>query len=77
MMFLLNVIFTLFFVDEVEKSDKDTRGSSGTILTHSENGLDLVFVLDSSSSVKLNNFKLGLYFAKELVRFIGRNGTRY
>lgn len=34
-------------------------------------GLDLVFVLDASSSVKRDGFQRGLEFAKELVRTIG------
>lgn len=53
----------------------DTRGRA--IFTQSEDGLDLVFVLDSSSSVKRENFKLALAFVKKLVTFISRNGTRY
>lgn len=62
------------------RSDKtnvsvDTRGRA--IFTQSQQGLDLVFVLDASSSVKKENFELGLAFVKELVRFISRNGTRY
>lgn len=62
------------------RSDKtnvsvDTRGRA--IFTQSQHGLDLVFVLDASSSVKKENFELGLAFVKKLVRFISRNGTRY
>lgn len=61
------------------RSDKtnisvDTRGRA--IFTQSEDGLDLVFVLDSSSSVKRENFKLGLAFVKRLFTFISRNNTR-
>ena len=53
----------------------DTRGRA--IFTDSQYGLDLVFVLDASSSVKRENFDLGLAFVKKLVTFISRNGTRY
>ena len=53
----------------------DTRGRA--IFTQTEHGLDLVFVLDASSSVTKENFKLGLAFIKKLVTFISRNGTRY
>ena len=35
-----------------------------------EGGLDLVFVIDASSSVKRDGFKLGLNFSQELVRTI-------
>lgn len=52
----------------------DARGRA--IFTNDESGLDLVFVLDASSSVKRANFKLGLDFVKKLVRFIG-NTPRY
>lgn len=39
---------------------------------NSRGGLDLVFVIDASSSVrKQTDFKNGLGFAKELVRIIG------
>ena len=53
----------------------DTRGRA--IFTQSEDGLDLVFVLDASSSVKRENFELALAFVKKLVTFITLNGTRY
>lgn len=53
----------------------DTRGRA--IFTQSQDGLDLVFVLDASSSVKRENFELALAFVKKLVTFISRNGTRY
>lgn len=44
---------------------------------NSRGGLDLVFVIDASSSVrKLTDFKNGLEFAKELVRTIGTS-NRY
>ena len=61
-------------IDETNVS-MDSRGRA--IFTHSENSLDLVFVLDASSSVKRENFKLGLAFVKKLVRFIGRKSIRY
>ena len=48
----------------------DFRGRA--INLNSRGGLDLVFVIDASSSVrKLTDFKNGLEFAKELVRTIG------
>ena len=53
----------------------DTRGRA--IFTQSQDGLDLVFVLDASSSVKRENFELALAFVKKLVTFITLNGTRY
>ena len=44
---------------------------------NSRGGLDLVFVIDASSSVrKLTDFKNGLEFAKELVEIIGTS-NRY
>lgn len=53
----------------------DFRGRA--INLNSRGGLDLVFVIDASSSVrKLTDFKNGLEFAKELVRTIGSN-NRY
>lgn len=57
----------------------DFRGRA--INLNSRGGLDLVFVIDASSSVrKLTDFKFGLEFAKELVRTIGASkradGTR-
>lgn len=53
----------------------DTRGRA--IFTQSEDGLDLVFVLDASSSIKRENFELALAFVKKLVTFISSNGTRF
>ena len=47
----------------------DSRGRS--INLNSDGGLDLVFVIDASSSVKKDGFQKGLKFAKELVRRIG------
>lgn len=39
---------------------------------NADGGLDLVFVIDASSSVKIDtDFKSGLDFAKEFVRTIG------
>ena len=52
----------------------DTRGRA--INLNEKGGLDLVFVIDASSSVKKDGFKKGLEFAKELVRTIG-GSTRY
>ena len=53
----------------------DTRGRA--IFTQSEDGLDLVFVLDASSSVKRENFELALAFVKKLFTLVSRHGTRY
>lgn len=48
----------------------DFRGRA--INLNADEGLDLVFVIDTSSSVKKDtDFKSGLEFAKELVRTIG------
>ena len=48
----------------------DFRGRA--INLNENGGLDLVFVIDASSSVKKDtDFKSGLEFAKELVRTIG------
>lgn len=53
----------------------DFRGRA--INLNAEGGLDLVFVIDASSSVKKDtDFKSGLEFAKELVRTIGAS-NRY
>jgi len=52
----------------------DPRGRA--IFIQSKYRLDLVFVLDSSSSVKRENFKLGLAFVKRLFTFISRESTR-
>ena len=42
------------------------------IILNENGGLDLVFVIDASSSVKKDtDFKKGLDFAKELVKTIG------
>ena len=49
--------------------DTDTRGRA--IDLGSDGGLDLVFVIDGSSSVKEERFNLGLEFAKMLVLKIG------
>ena len=72
-----NLIDSLLDYARSEKPNgtMDIRGRA--IFTHDESGLDLVFVLDASSSVKREDFKLGLDFIEKLVRFIGRNGTRY
>ena len=53
---------------------RDARGRA--IFTKNDNGLDLVFVIDASTSVKKENFQLGLAFVKKLVNFIGKNSTR-
>ena len=47
----------------------DTRGRA--INLQDSGGLDLVFVLDASSSVKESGFKLGMAFVKQLVKTIG------
>jgi len=47
----------------------DTRGRA--INLNSDGGLDLVFILDASSSVKREGFTKGLGFAKELIKTIG------
>ena len=47
----------------------DTRGRA--IRLHDQGGLDPVFVMDASSSVKRENFQRGLDFAKGLVKLIG------
>lgn len=54
----------------------DFRGRA--INLNSEGGLDLVFVIDASSSVrKLTDFKNGLDFAKELVKIIWKKRYDY
>ena len=57
--------------------DYTRRARGRAIFTQSEDELDLVFVLDASSSVKRENFELALAFVKKLVTFITLNGTRY
>ena len=47
----------------------DARGRA--IILNEEGGLDLVFVLDASGSVKREGFQLGLNFTKEFIKVIG------
>ena len=47
----------------------DTRGRA--IILNEEGGLDLVFVLDASSSVKREGFQKGLNFTKEFIKTVG------
>lgn len=47
----------------------DTRGRA--ILLDTDSGLDLVFVIDASSSVTRDGFNLSLSFAQEFIKTIG------
>lgn len=64
--------------NEESFSGMDTRGRF--INLNDKGGLELVFVLDASSSVKMAGFHLGKNFTKELVKTIGASpragGTR-
>ena len=55
--------------NEESFSGMDTRGRF--INLNDKGGLELVFVLDASSSVKMAGFHLGKNFTKELVKTIG------
>ena len=55
--------------NKTNAQDVDTRGRA--LIQNSVKELDLVFVLDASSSVTREGFQIGLGFVKKLVRKIG------
>ena len=68
----------MFDTDALEDRHDDETGckkpmdtSGGAIILNEECELDLVFVLDASSSVRRHGFQIGLNFMKELIRTIG------
>ena len=71
-----NLIDTLLSYNSINETNtsNDTRGRA--IFTQHNNVLDLVFVLDASTSVRKEHFQLGLAFVKKLVKFIGKNSAK-
>ena len=72
-----NLIDTLLTYTSVNTTNSSGNTRGRAIFNQYDNMLDLVFVLDASTSVTREKFQLGLRFVKKLVKFLGTNSTRY